>query len=89
MPGRFDTHPEMQPLIDARATQPPATTIKEMRAVFDATGLAVQPPRPDGLDVQDTTMPRLDGQPVPVRIYRPTACRSARPASSIFTAAAS
>ena len=71
MPGRFDTHPEMQPLIDARATQPPATTIKEMRAVFDATGLAVQPPRPEGLGVEDTTMPRLDGEQVPVRIYRP------------------
>ena len=71
MPGRFDTHPEMQPLIDARAKQPPATTIAEMRAVFDAAGLAVQPPRPAGLEVQDTTMPREDGQPVPVRIYRP------------------
>ncbi|MCA8929070.1 MAG: alpha/beta hydrolase [Alphaproteobacteria bacterium] len=71
MPGRYDTHPEMQPLIDARAAQKPATTLEDMRAVFDAAAAAVKPPRPDGLEVQDSTMPRLDGQPVPVRIYRP------------------
>jgi acetyl esterase len=71
MPGRYDTHPEMQPLIDARAVQAPATTLEEMRAVFDAAAAAVKPPRPDGWGGKDTTMPRLDGQPVPVRIYRP------------------
>ena len=34
MPGRYDTHPEMQPLIDARAKQAPATTIEEMLLAY-------------------------------------------------------
>ena len=71
MPGRFDTHPEMQPLIDARAKQPPATTVAEMRAVWETYAAEVRPVRPDGLSVEDTTMPREDGADVPVRIYRP------------------
>lgn len=71
MPGRYDTHPEMQPLIDARAKQPPATTVAEMRAVWEAYAAEVRPARPEGLEVTDTTMPREDGQAVPVRIYRP------------------
>ncbi len=71
MPGRYDTHPEMQPLIDARAKQPPAKTVEEMRAVWEVYAAEVRPERPDGLEVIDTTLPREDGQPVPVRIYRP------------------
>ncbi|HKK31600.1 MAG TPA: alpha/beta hydrolase [Alphaproteobacteria bacterium] len=71
MPGRYDTHPEMEPLIAARAAQPPATTVEEMRTVWERYAAAVRPPRPEGLEVTDTTLPREDGQLVPVRIYRP------------------
>jgi acetyl esterase len=71
MPGRYDTHPEMEPLIAARAAQPPATTVAEMRAVWETYASAIRPERPAGLEVQDTTMPREDGEAVAVRIYRP------------------
>jgi len=71
MPGRYDTHPEMQPLIAARAKQRPAATVEEMRAVWEAYAAEVRPERPGGLEVADTSMPREDGRAVPVRIYRP------------------
>lgn len=71
MPGRYDIHPEMEPIIAAAAALPPADTFPEIRKNWEAYAAANMPPRPDGLEVQDTTMPSLDGTPVPVRLYRP------------------
>lgn len=71
MPGRFDTHPEMDAIISAAAALPPAETFPEIRANWEAYAAANTPARPEGLEVMDTQMPSADGSPVDVRIYRP------------------
>lgn len=79
MPGRYDVHPEMDPLISAAASLPPADTFPEIRKNWEAYAAANTPARPDGLEVQDTTMPSVDGTPVPVRIYRPKGLEACAP----------
>lgn len=47
-----------------------ALSISDQRALYNAMSAHFRAPRPDGLEVVDTTTPGRDG-PVPVRRYRP------------------
>jgi len=77
MPDSIDLHPEMQILINAKADLPPAETIEEMRAGWNAYAAKMRHPYPDGMAVEDR---HVDGKggPIPVRVYRPAGARLAR-----------
>ncbi len=79
MPGRYDIHPEMDPIIKASAALPPANTVAEMRKNWEVYAAANMTQWPDGLEVQDTTMPSVDGTPVGVRVYRPKGLAACAP----------
>jgi acetyl esterase len=72
MPDSIDLHPEMQFLIDAKSDLPPAETLEDMRAGWNAYAARMHRPYPTGMRVEDQ---RVDGKggAIPVRVYRPAA----------------
>lgn len=72
MTGGMDPHPDMQALIEARDTLPPATTIAEQRANWRAMSEAMRVPYPAGMSVEDRRV-ASNGLEVPIRLYRPAA----------------
>jgi acetyl esterase len=83
MPDSIELHPEMQILIDAKADLPPAETLEEMRAGWNAYAAQMRHPYPAGMAVEDR---RVDGKggAVPVRIYRPAAAAATAPCVLYF-----
>lgn len=67
----FDLHPEMDPLIKARAALPPGKNLNEDRANWSAYARANSVPPPAGMTVTDTTVQGRNGDAIPVRIYAP------------------
>lgn len=83
MPDSIDLHPEMQILIDAKSDLPPAETIEEMRAGWNAYAAKMRHPYPDGMAVEDR---HVDGKggPIPVRVYRPAGAPANAPCVLYF-----
>ncbi len=69
----FDIHPEMLPLIAARAAVPISRDLAVERMNWSAYARANAVPRPAGMAVENRTIAGLDGHPVPIRIYTPAA----------------
>lgn len=67
----FDLHPEMEPLVKARAALPVGRNLAEDRANWSAYARANAVPPPAGMAVEDRTIPGKDGHPVPIRVYAP------------------
>lgn len=83
MPDSIDLHPEMQILIDAKAGLPPAETVEEMRAGWNAYAARMRRPYPAGMAVADRRVEGKGGA-IPVRIYRPAAAAAAAPCILYF-----
>ncbi len=67
----FDVHPEMRPLIEARAKLPVAKTRDEDRANWSAYSRANNVPPPNDMTVENRTVEARDGHPIKIRIYTP------------------
>lgn len=67
----FDIHPEMRPLIEARAKLPAGENLEEDRRNWSAYARANAAPRPNDMKVQDRTVEAADGHAVPIRVYAP------------------
>jgi len=67
----FDIHPEMEPLIAARAKVPLSRDLPVERKNWSAYARANMPPRPEGMKVEDRTVRAKDGHAIPVRVYTP------------------
>lgn len=79
----FDLHPEMEPLIAARAKLPVANSLAEDRKNWSAYARANAVPHPAGMTVEDRTVAAEDGYAVSIRVYTP-AGSGARPAIVYF-----
>ena len=88
MPDTIDLHPEMKFLIDAKADLPPATTVAEMRAGWDAYAERLRQPYPEDMAVEDRGVTGKGGL-IPIRVYRPAAAAATARASCISTAGVS
>jgi acetyl esterase len=67
----FDLHPEMQPLIEARASLPASKSLEEDRINWSAYAKANNAPAPDSMTIEDRTVEARDGYAIPIRIYTP------------------
>lgn len=67
----FDIHPEMQPLIAARAELPVAKDLNEDRANWSAYARANAVPPPADMTVEDRTVDARDGHGIKIRVYTP------------------
>lgn len=67
----FDLHPEMTPLIEARAALPVGKNLAEDRANWTAYALANAVPPPEGMHVENRSVTARDGYPIPIRVYTP------------------
>jgi len=83
MPDSIELHPEMQILIDAKAGLPPAETVEEMRAGWNAYAEHMRQPHPAGMRVADRHVEGKGGA-IPVRIYRPAAAAVIAPCILYF-----
>lgn len=72
--SRFQIHPDMQVLIDARRPASPDPSVAEQRENWNAYAARLSRPHPDTLDVTERRVPGKDTE-VPVRIYRPKAAK--------------
>lgn len=82
-----DVHEDMHPFLDAWAKtvdRPLHTmTATEVRQRLDNLGSDKRPPRPEGLDVEDITVP-LKGRNLAMRIYRPAELSGQQPVMLYF-----
>ncbi|MCG8544204.1 MAG: alpha/beta hydrolase, partial [Alphaproteobacteria bacterium] len=76
-------HPEMQFLIDAKSDLPPATTVAEMRAGWDAYAERLRQPHPADMAVEDRSVAGKGGA-IPIRVYRPAAAAATAPCILYF-----
>lgn len=67
----FDLHPDMQPLIDARAALPTGGSLAEDRRIWSEYARANSVAPPIGMMVENRMIPGRDGNAVPVRVYTP------------------
>lgn len=79
----FDIHPEMRPLIEARAAFPKSSDLEEERRNWTAYSQANAAPRPADMTVEDRTVAARDGHAVPIRVYAPDGV-GAKPALLYF-----
>ena len=83
MSDTIDLHPEMKFLIDAKADLPPATTVAEMRAGWDAYAERLRQPYPEDMAVEDRGVAGKGGL-IPIRVYRPAAAAATAPCVLYF-----
>jgi len=67
----FDIHPEMEPLIAARANMPISRDLVVERKNWSAYARANAAPRPNTMRVEDRTVAAADGYAIPIRVYTP------------------
>lgn len=67
----FDLHPDMQPLIAARAALPAGGNLVEDRRIWSEYARANAVAPPIGMMVENRMIPGRDGNAVPIRIYTP------------------
>ncbi len=83
MPDSVAMHPEMQILVDTKADLPPATTLEEMRAGWNAYSDRIRRPHPADMKVADRGVAGKGGA-IPVRVYRPAAAPAVAPCVLYF-----
>lgn len=71
-------HPDMRVLTEAQKYAYGGTTVADQRRAWTAYTASIAPPRPDGLDIHDETIPTPTGA-VRVRVYRPQDVAGALP----------
>jgi acetyl esterase len=79
----FDLHPDVQPLIAARASLPQGQNLAEDRQIWSEYARANAVPPPAGMIVENRMVPGRDGNAVPIRIYTPAGA-GAKPALLYF-----
>ncbi len=67
----FDLHPEVKPLIEARAALPAGKNLEEDRANWSAYARANNVPPPSSISVEDRIVQGRGGVRIPVRVYSP------------------
>ena len=65
-----ELHPDMKPMLDARAAAGPASTIEEQRAAWTKYSQALSKPHPSDMAVDDRPLACEHGS-VTARVYRP------------------
>jgi acetyl esterase len=68
----FDLHPEVKPLIEARAALPAGKNLEEDRANWSAYARANNVSPPANINVKDSVVAGRDGVSIPIRIYSPS-----------------
>ncbi|MEZ5856147.1 MAG: alpha/beta hydrolase [Hyphomicrobiaceae bacterium] len=67
----FELHPEMAPLIAARAKLPVAKDLADERRNWSAYAKANSEPPPADMGIEDRTIGARDGHGIPIRVYTP------------------
>ena len=83
MADSIELHPEMKSLIDAKADLPPAQTVADMRAGWNAYAARLRQPYPAGMAVADRYVDGKAGA-IPIRVYRPAAAAPEAPGILYF-----
>ena len=84
MPPAPDVHPEMALLVEGKKAMLAARTPEESARAFARYAAMTRRPRPPGMRVEDLHFPGPEGEPVPVRRYRPRERASPAPCILYF-----